>query len=126
MQTVARDRKGRRLCGGLCSEFNWFAGLIEPVALTGTVDKVWHNRLHCNSIAEYSESASDNHFLSPSQIDDNQQTLTIEDRQFTFDRVFNFDSTQIDVYTKGNGSAKQIVDSVLHGYNGKILAIAAL
>lgn len=37
---------------------------------------------------------------------------------FTFDTVFGPDSKQLDVY---NLTARPIVDSVLEGYNGKML-----
>ena len=42
------------------------------------------------------------------QTADNQRT-------FTFDSVFGFDSQQVEIY---NETARPIVDSVLEGYNG--------
>ena len=39
---------------------------------------------------------------------------------FTFDTVFGPESKQVDVY---NLTARQIVDSVLEGYNGKLLSV---
>lgn len=38
-------------------------------------------------------------------------------KQFTFDSVFDHNSTQIDVY---NGTARKIVESVLDGFNGTV------
>lgn len=38
---------------------------------------------------------------------------------FSFDAVFDTDSTQVDIY---NETARPIVDKVLHGYNGTIFA----
>ncbi len=40
-------------------------------------------------------------------------------KTFTFDNVFDWNSTQSDVYTE---TAKPIVDSVLEGYNGTVFA----
>lgn len=50
------------------------------------------------------------------QLDGDNQSITVASRQFTFDRVFGFESTQMDVYTL---APKQIVEFVLQGYNGK-------
>ncbi|RWS13834.1 Kinesin-like protein 4 [Dinothrombium tinctorium] len=49
------------------------------------------------------------------EIIEEDHTVLIANRQFTFDRIFGFNSSQIDVYTQ---AAKQIVDFVLQGYNG--------
>ena len=43
-----------------------------------------------------------------------------QQRMFTFDTVFGPESKQVDVY---NLTARQIVDSVLEGYNGKLLSV---
>ncbi|XP_027201537.1 kinesin-like protein KIF3A [Dermatophagoides pteronyssinus] len=53
------------------------------------------------------------------KIGNDNQTIQLSNRQFTFDRVFDWKSTENDVYTK---SAKHIVDCVLQGYNGTIFA----
>ena len=42
-----------------------------------------------------------------------------QDTNFTFDRVFNLESTQKEVY---DVAAKPIIDSVLDGFNGTIFA----
>ncbi|UXI22915.1 hypothetical protein NH340_JMT08858 [Sarcoptes scabiei] len=47
------------------------------------------------------------------------QTIQIASRQFTFDRIFSPSSSEDEVYSK---SAKHIVDCVLQGYNGTIFA----
>ncbi|RWS25186.1 Kinesin-like protein 4, partial [Leptotrombidium deliense] len=52
-------------------------------------------------------------------LESDEQTIFIATRQFTFDRVFGFNSSQIDVYTQ---AAKQIVDFCLQGYNGTVFA----
>lgn len=44
---------------------------------------------------------------------------TMPTKAFTFDSVFDSQSMQLDIY---NTTARQIVESVLHGYNGTVLA----
>ncbi|XP_074601505.1 kinesin-like protein KIF3A [Brevipalpus obovatus] len=53
------------------------------------------------------------------ELDENGQTIVVSNREFTFDTIFGFQSSQIDVYTQ---SAKKIVDFMLQGYNGTIFA----
>ncbi|OTF70202.1 Kinesin-like protein [Euroglyphus maynei] len=53
------------------------------------------------------------------KIGNDGQTIQLANRQFTFDRVFDSDSTEDEVYLK---AAKHIVDCVLQGYNGTIFA----
>lgn len=45
--------------------------------------------------------------------------MSKQDTNFTFDRVFNLESTQKEVY---DIAAKPIIDSVLDGFNGTIFA----
>lgn len=47
------------------------------------------------------------------------KTKSESPKQFTFDSVFDMESTQLDVY---NTTARPIVESVLDGYNGTIFA----
>ncbi|XP_015787992.1 kinesin-like protein KIF3A [Tetranychus urticae] len=53
------------------------------------------------------------------QFDENNQSIIVGSREFTFDTIFRPEATQIQVYAQ---SAKHIVDSVLHGYNGTVFA----
>ena len=54
------------------------------------------------------------------QVDqENRSVAAAGSRQFTYDRVFGFQSKQEDIY---DHAARQIVDSVLQGYNGTIFA----
>ena len=53
------------------------------------------------------------------RLDEENNCLAAVGRQFTFDRVFGFESSQNDIYSL---AGKQIVDSVLEGYNGTIFA----
>ena len=46
-------------------------------------------------------------------------SVEVSGRQFTFDKVFGYESTQESVYSE---AGKAIVDSVLEGYNGTIFA----
>ena len=53
------------------------------------------------------------------KIDCTNNSIEASGRQFTFDRVFGFDSTQDSLYDE---SSRKIVESVLEGYNGTIFA----
>ena len=45
--------------------------------------------------------------------------MIVDSRQFTFDRVFGFESDHDDLF---DGAPKSIVDSAVEGYNGTIFA----
>ncbi|XP_046821522.1 kinesin-like protein KIF3A [Vespa velutina] len=70
----------------------------------------------------------DGHCKNIIQVDALNSEITIENpnalqgeppKVFSFDAVFDTDSTQVDIY---NETARPIVDKVLQGYNGTILA----
>ncbi|KAI1309417.1 Kinesin-like protein KIF3A [Halotydeus destructor] len=74
-----------------------------------------HVVVRCRPISEDNESQEE----IAVKIDDSNHTIGVDSRIFAFDRVFGFESTQMEVYTL---AAKQIVESVLQGYNGTIFA----
>ena len=70
----------------------------------------------------------DNHCKTVTKVDTLNAEITVENpnathgeppKVFSFDAVFDTNSTQVDIY---NETARPIVDKVLQGYNGTIFA----